>query len=113
MMAMALIFAAVAAQAPAPNQRVSQAEIERFVWQVKSCWNILPDDINSGLSVTLLIDLNRDGSVTGNEIGEAVESAAGLRIARAAVRAVEQCAPYTFSAETYHEWKHLELELRP
>jgi hypothetical protein len=110
---MALIFAAVAAQVPAPNQRVSQAEIELFVNQVKSCWDILPEDINSGLNVTLVIDLDRDGSVTGNEIVEARESVAGRRIARAAMRAVEQCAPYTFSAETYEEWKHLELELRP
>jgi len=109
----ALLFTAVVAAAPVAKQRITQAEIELFVGQVKSCWNILPEDINSGLNVTLLIDLARDGSVTGNEIGEAFESAAGQRLARSAMRAVEQCAPYAFSVETYEEWKHLELELRP
>ena len=107
------MLVAVVVAAPVSKQHITQAEIERFAWQVKSCWNILPEDINSGLSVTLLIDLARDGSVIGNEIGEAFESAAGQRLARSAMRAVERCAPYTFSVETYEEWKHLELELRP
>lgn len=113
MMGTALMFAAVVASAPVSQQQITQAEVDQFVWQVKSCWSILPEDINSGVIVTVLVDLARDGSVTGTEMGGSLQSAAEQRLARSAVRAVERCAPYVFSVETYEEWKHLKLELRP
>jgi len=109
----ALLFAAVVELSPAPVQAVSQAEVDGFVERVKSCWTILPEDLNSGLSVTLLVSLDRDGSVTGTEIVEVFESEIGQRLARSAIRAIVQCAPYSFSTDTYEQWKQLEITLQP
>jgi hypothetical protein len=111
----AVLLGVSVAQAPAldPTQNVSPAEIESFVQQVKSCWTILPEDVNSGVGVTLLVELDRDGTIDNTQIAEADDSPVGQRIARSALRAVERCAPYAFSAETYALWKQLRITLQP
>ena len=114
MLSPALLLAAAVTAAPEAGQpAVSQVEIDGFAVRLKSCWNLLPEDVGTGLDVTLLIKLDRDGVVVGSEIEAAAQSDAGQRIARSALRAVVQCAPYTFSPDTYARWQQLRITLQP
>ncbi|MGV8853259.1 MAG: hypothetical protein ACOH2L_01315 [Devosia sp.] len=95
------------------SARLSQSELDGFAAKVKQCWTLLPADY--GMSVTLMINMNRDGSVNGTPtITSAEQSASGLMMARAAQRAVINCGPYTMLSEaTYDQWRQIEMELRP
>jgi hypothetical protein len=96
------------------SARLSQSAIDGFVAKVKTCWNLLPSDINSGLNVRLMVNLSQDGTVTGSQIVSSDPSPAGGAIARAAQRAVQQCGPYTMlSQASYDEWRQIDIELRP
>jgi hypothetical protein len=97
------------------SARLSQTAIDGLVAKIKTCWNLLPSDFNSGLNVTLSVSMNSDGSVNGTpQVVAADPSTAGQAIARAAQRAVVQCGPYTMlSADAYDEWRQIEVELRP
>jgi len=97
----------------AEAQDVSQAEIKAFVDRLVSCWSIAPEDLGSGRTVTLRVSLEKDGSVSKAEAVNQDKSVAGRRVAAAAIRAVEQCAPYSFPAESYEAWKTLEIDLQP
>lgn len=106
-------LAALIVGGPVLAQDISQAEIEGFVQQVKSCWALTPEDAASGLSAKIRVELDAAGAVLTTEIIDADKSQAGRRIATGAIRALERCAPYSFSAETYEQWKTLEIELQP
>ncbi|KRA98090.1 hypothetical protein ASD83_13630 [Devosia sp. Root685] len=97
------------------SARLSQSAIDGLVGRIKNCWNLLPSDFNSGMNVTLRVSMNQDGSVNGTpQIVSADQTPAGQAIARAAQRAVVQCGPYTMlSADSFNEWRSIEVELRP
>tara|TARA_R110000868_G_scaffold15678_48_gene71393 strand:- start:10308 stop:10874 length:567 start_codon:yes stop_codon:yes gene_type:complete len=96
------------------SARLSQSAIDGLVARIKTCWNLLPSDINSGLNVRLMVTMNPDRTVAGTQIISADASAAGGAVARAAQRAVTQCGPYEMlSADAYDEWRQIEVELRP
>ena len=96
------------------SARLSQSAIDGLVARIKTCWNLLPSDINSGLNVRLMVTMNPDRSVAGTQIISADASPAGGAVARAAQRAVAQCGPYEMlSADAYDEWRQIEVELRP
>ncbi|MET0436349.1 MAG: hypothetical protein ABW043_02520 [Devosia sp.] len=107
------LIAALLVTGPALSQDINQAEIEGFVQQVKSCWALTPEDAASGLSAKIRVELDPTGAVLTTEIIDADKSQTGRRIATGAIRALERCAPYSFSAETYEQWKTLEIELQP
>lgn len=94
-------------------QGVSPIEINDFLVQVKSCWALMPEDIASGRKVTVRLDLRIDGEVDKIAVVSSDKSAAGRSIAASAVRALERCAPYSFSAESYEHWKTLKIDLQP
>jgi len=96
------------------SARLSQSAIDGLVARIKTCWNLLPSDINSGLNVTLRVSMNPDRTVANTQVLSADPSPAGGAIARAAQRAVTQCGPYEMlSADAYNEWRQIEVELRP
>jgi hypothetical protein len=96
------------------SARLSQSAIDGLVARIKTCWNLLPSDINSGLNVTLLVSMNQDRTVASSQIVSSDPSPAGGAVARAAQRAVAQCGPYDMlSADAYDEWRQIEVELRP
>lgn len=93
--------------------RLSQSETDALVAQMRSCWNLLPAEIDSGLSVRLLVELNPDGSVAGApRVLEQDSSAVGISIARAAVNAVRKCGPYRLAAEKYEAWRQVDVTFR-
>lgn len=99
------------------SARLSRSEIDGLSGRVKKYWNLLPSDINSGMTVVLLLNLNRDGTLNGiPQVVSADPSPAGAQVARAAQRAVvaaSQDGPFNLSAGAYDQWRQLELELRP
>lgn len=112
--ARALVFAAalLVASGPAYAHDVAKAEIDAFVAQVKSCWNVSPEEAKSGKTVKLRVSLNVDGTIASTEIIEPDQSTLGQRLAAGAVRALQRCAPYSFSVESYEVWKTIEVDLR-
>ena len=104
---------ALLASVPATAQEVSWAEIDGFLTQVKSCWSLSPDDIASGKTVSVRMALTPAGEIENIEIIDPDKSLAGQRLAAGAIRALERCAPYSFSAESYESWKTLEIDLHP
>ncbi|MHB1101479.1 MAG: hypothetical protein ACYC0C_01590 [Devosia sp.] len=93
--------------------RLSQSETDALVAQMRRCWNLLPAEIDSGLSVRLLVELNRDGSVSGSpQVLEQDGSATGISIARQAVTAVRKCGPYQLAAEKYEDWRQVDVTFR-
>lgn len=99
------------------SARLSQSQIDGLATRVKRYWNLLPSDINSGMTVVLRLDLNRDGTLVGiPAVISSDPSPAGQQIARAAQRAVvasSQEGPFELAADAYDQWRQLELELRP
>lgn len=93
--------------------RLTQSETDALVAQMRRCWNLLPAEIDSGLSVRLLVDLNPDGTVAGApQVLQQDSSATGISIARQAVTAVRKCGPYQLAAEKYEEWRQVDVTFR-
>lgn len=93
--------------------RLSQSETDALIAQMRGCWNLLPSEIDSGLSVRLLVNLNPDGSVAGApQVLAQDNSATGISIARQAVTAVRKCGPYRLAAEKYEQWRQVDVTFR-
>jgi hypothetical protein len=93
---------------------LSRSEIDGLIGQIKQCWSLLPGEIDSGLSVRLMVSLNQDGTVSGTpQVLEADSSPLGGSMARAAQRAVMQCGPYRLSSASYDQWRQIDVTLRP
>ncbi|MCY1535879.1 protein TolA [compost metagenome] len=96
------------------SARLSQSAIDGLVARIKTCWNLMPSEINSGLNVTLRVTMNPDRTVANTQVIAAPASTEGGSVARAAQRAVAACGPYEMlSADAYDEWRQIEVELRP
>lgn len=94
--------------------RLSRSELDGLVAQIKTCWNLLPSEIDSGLSVRLLVNLDRSGNVVGiPQVTQQDSSATGGSIARAAQRAVKACGPYALDPAKYDEWQQIDVLLQP
>jgi TolA protein len=93
---------------------LSQSEIAGLQAKIKQFWVLLPSETESGLTVTLRVNLNQDGSVAGTpQVIAADPSPLGASMGRAAQRAVLQAAPFSLSADSYNEWREIEITLRP
>ena len=93
---------------------LSQSEIAGLQAKIKQFWILLPSETESGLTVTLRVNLNQDGSVAGTpQVIAADPSPTGASMGRAAQRAVLQAAPFSLSADSYNEWREIEITLRP
>ena len=94
--------------------KLTQSEMGALAAQMKQCWQLLPSEADSGLSVHLMVDLNTDGSVNGTpQIIQDGGTQASGSISRAAVRAVMQCAPYKLASAKYDDWKQVDVTLTP
>jgi hypothetical protein len=92
---------------------LTRSEQDALAAQMRQCWRLLPGEIDSGLSVRLMVDLNRDGSVVGTpRVISQITSPIQGSIARAAQRAVLGCGPYRLAVEKYEEWKQIDVTFR-
>ncbi|MCF4099690.1 cell envelope integrity protein TolA [Maritalea mediterranea] len=96
--------------------RLTQSERAALAAQMRKCWNppISALDVD-GLTVRLLVDLNRDGSVAGTPqvLDISVTGQVGQATASAAQRAVRRCGPYQLAAEKYEEWRQVDVTFDP
>lgn len=99
---------------PAANVKLSQSELEGLNGALRSqiarCWAPPMGASESGVRVTLTVELNQDGTLKATP---AVEMVAGLSnpmansITGAAIRAVKRCAseqPFKLPADKYGAW---------
>jgi len=95
--------------------RLTQSERDVLAAQMRKCWNPpLAALSEAGLTVRVLVDLNRDGSVEGTpKILSAITSSVAETTARAAQRAVLRCAPYQLASEKYEEWQQIDVTFDP
>ncbi len=92
---------------------LTRSERDALVAQMRRCWNLLPGEIDSGLSVRLLVELNRDGSVIGTpRVITGITSTMLGSISRAAQRAVLGCGPYLLAVEKYAQWKQIDVTFK-
>ncbi len=92
---------------------LTRSEQDALAAQMRGCWNLLPGEIDSGESVRLLVELNRDGSVNGTpKVLTGISSPMQGSIARAAQRAVLGCGPYRMAAEKYASWSQVDVTFR-
>jgi len=93
---------------------LTRSEEDALVAQMRQCWRLLPGEIDSGQSVRLMVNLNRDGSVNGTpRVISNITTPIQGSIARAAQRAVLGCGPYRLAAEKYATWKEIDVTFRP
>ncbi|MCF6326402.1 MAG: hypothetical protein L3J21_03805 [Devosiaceae bacterium] len=93
---------------------LTRSEEDALVAQMRQCWRLLPGEIDSGESVRLMVNLNRDGSVNGTpRVTSNITTPIQGSIARAAQRAVLGCGPYRLAAEKYETWKEIDVTFRP
>ncbi|VAW18222.1 hypothetical protein MNBD_ALPHA12-1171 [hydrothermal vent metagenome] len=92
---------------------LTRSEQDALATQMRQCWSLLPGEIDSGLSVRLLVNLNQDGTVVGipRVISNITSDMLGS-ISRAAQRAVLECGPYRLAAEKYAQWKQIDVTFR-
>lgn len=92
---------------------LTRSEQDALASQMRGCWRLLPGEIDSGESVRLLVDLNRDGSVNGTpRVMTTISTPMQGSIARAAQRAVLGCGPYRLAAEKYASWSQVDVTFR-
>ncbi len=108
------VLAGEVVHGPASKQQQSTEEKQRIGKmlrdQIIRCWNVPPGASESGVRVTLTVELNPDGSLKATP---AIEMVAGQSnpmansIAGSAVRAVKMCAsqqPFKLPADKYGAW---------
>lgn len=95
--------------------RLTQSEQAALAAQMRKCWNPPLSALSEpGLTVRLLVELNRDGSVAGTpRILSQITSAVMDTTARAAQRAVMRCGPYQLAAEKYENWRQVDVTFDP
>lgn len=95
--------------------RLTQSERDALAAQMRKCWNPpLSALAEVGLTVRLIVDLNRDGTVAGTpRILSQITSPVLETTARAAQRAVISCGPYRLAADKYEEWQQVDVTFDP
>ncbi len=92
---------------------LTRSEQDALATQMRQCWNLLPGEIESGLSVRLLVNLNQDGTVVGiPRVVSSITSDMLGSISRAAQRAVLECGPYRLAAQKYDQWKQIDVTFK-
>lgn len=95
--------------------RLTQSEQDALAAQMRQCWNPpLSALAEVGLTVRLIVDLNRDGTVNGTpRILSQITSPVLETTARAAQRAVIRCGPYRLAADKYDDWRQVDVTFDP
>jgi outer membrane biosynthesis protein TonB len=104
-----------AGKATGTAARLTQSERDALASQMRKCWvppiSALEVD---GLTVRLIVDLNRDGSVSGlPRIASTIRTSVEDATAKAAQRAVRRCGPYQLAVEKYDEWRQVDVTFDP
>jgi len=106
-----------AGKASGKAARLSQSEKAALASQMRKCWNPPISALElDDLTVRLLVDLNKDGSVAGTPQVTAISvvGSVGQATASAAQRAVRRCGPYQkLDPAKYEEWRQVDVLFDP
>lgn len=112
--ALAVVMLCGAMVAHAAETNVSEAEKRRIgqmlVAQIVKCWSPPPGALETGVRATLVVELNRDGTLKGDPAIETVthpDNPMANSIVKSAVRAVKMCGaqqPFKLPADKYGAW---------
>ena len=105
-----------AGKATGTAARLTQSEKAALAAQMRKCWNPPISALEmDGLTVRLLVDLNRDGSVGGTPqvLDISIPGNVGNATAGAAQRAVRRCGPYTLASGKYEDWRQVDVTFDP
>ena len=94
---------------------ISGADRAAFKAHLRKCWK-LPDGLSPGQNtrVVLRVYLKRDGALASEPVLiEASASRDGPAVLQAAKSALAACQPYALPAESYREWRILDLTFTP
>jgi hypothetical protein len=113
--------AQVTRQAPAaPNfaSVVTASEIEGVRSKIRPCWNTIGGGRDQNLVVTLVVDMNQDGTpvkAVVRDTGRYNNDAAFRAAADAAHRAImnPRCQPWPLSPEKYSSWRTITFNFDP
>ncbi len=94
---------------------LTQTEQNALAASMRKCWNPpISAFSEDGLTVRLLVNLNRNGSVNGTpKILSQINSSVAGATAKAAQRAVMRCSPYALNAQKYDNWKQVDVTFDP
>ncbi|RDE08153.1 cell envelope integrity protein TolA [Pelagibacterium lacus] len=95
---------------------LTQSEAAALAAAMRRCWQPpIATQSTPGLTVRLLVNLNRDGSVSGTpQILSQLSDELTRATALSAQRAVQQCSPYTMlPAEKYDSWQEVDVTFDP
>ena len=102
-------------KANASAAKLTMSWIGALQSRIKQCWNV-PAGVRDAdnIEIQVYFELRRDGSVMGVPATRAVRGAAassGPAIAESAVRAIQQCQPYSFLPQSEYEggWDRLDI----
>jgi colicin import membrane protein len=93
---------------------LSQSEIDALRGQIQQCWSPpagATEDPN--LIVTIRLQLNQDGSLTGEPVVSNHGRGLFQVTAESALRAIRRCAPYKLPIAKYEVWRDLEIDFDP
>ncbi len=98
------------------GSKLSQSEMDALRGAIQQCWN-KPVGVEDtpGLTVTIKMKLNQDGSIQGDPQVTAGGGGSGLArtVAESARRAVLRCAPYNLPADKYDAWSEVIANFDP
>lgn len=102
-------------KANASAAKLTMSWIGALSSRIKQCWNV-PAGVRDAdnIEIQVYFELRRDGSVMGVPVTRAVRGAAassGPAIAESAVRAIQQCQPYSFLPQSEYDggWDRLDI----
>ena len=94
--------------------RMTPAEPDGLIGQIKKCWNPPIGAAEAGLRVTMRFSLNADGSLNGQpSVVEAPAHPLGVSLAASARRALIQCGPYKLPSEKFSAWSQVQATFDP
>ena len=116
----ALQAALAASEAPAvaAGPPMTGAERDAFRIAVNRCWNVDPGSVAARVTVEVGFQLNRDGTVVGNQVnrlGSEGDQSATNTAFEAARRAILRCqgAGYQLPPDKYEQWKDVVIVFDP
>jgi hypothetical protein len=90
---------------------LSAAMIAQVQAAARRCWTPPPGALSERIKISVIADMNRDGTVASQQIETALTDDLIRSTAFAAQRAVERCGPYTMlPPASYEEWQTLRFE---
>lgn len=95
--------------------KLTGEEVAAFKANLRRCWSLPGGQAASSTRVVIRVALAANGALSAEPtLVEATASSDGPAVYQAAMRALQQCAPYTaLPRDRYEEWKLLDVSFTP